>query len=197
MVRAVIFLVDGVGQHQCRSAGGIQLVMVMLLHDLDIIVDTQHSRGALAQLCQYIDAHGHIGALEHRNAAGQLHYLQLQLLRKAGGAHHDGQLVGLAVGQCLFHCGRGTEVDDHIALAVQLFQTVVDRNAVLLAVLHINTGRHTAVLPLCDHIAQHMAHAAANTLNHDLCHCCFLISIIWQNARKLKIPGILYAVVIP
>ena len=39
----------------------------MLLHDLDIIVDTQHSRGALAQLCQYIDAHGHIGALEHRN----------------------------------------------------------------------------------------------------------------------------------
>ena len=63
--------------------------------------------------------------------------------------------------------------------------------------LHIDTGHHTAVLPLCNHIAQHMAHAAANTLNHDLCHCCFLISIIWQNARKLKIPGILYAVVIP
>ena len=34
-----------------------------------------------------------------------------------------------------------------------------------------------------------MAHAAANALNHDLCHCCFLVSIIWQNARKLKIPG--------
>ena len=80
MVRAVILLVDSVCQHQRRSAGCIQLVVVMLLHDLNIIIDAQHGRGALAQLGQHVDAHGHISALEHRNAAGQLHYLQLQLL---------------------------------------------------------------------------------------------------------------------
>ena len=163
-------LVDRVGQHQGSAAGSIQLVVVMLLHDLNVVVHTQNGRCTLAQLGQHVDAHGHVGALEHRNCAGQLHDLELQFFRKAGGAHHDGQLVGFAVGQSLFHSGRRAEVDDDITLAVQLFQAVVYRDTVLLAVLHVDTGDHAAVVALRDHLAQHMAHAAADALNHNFRH---------------------------
>ena len=78
--------------------------------------------------------------------------------------------MGLAVGQSLFHSNGGAEVDDDIALAVQFFQAVIHGDAVLLAVLHINACHNTAVIPLCDHIAQDMAHTAANALDHDFRH---------------------------
>ena len=70
VIFAIILLVDGISQHQCSAAGSIQLVVVVLLHDLNIVVHTQNSRSALAQLRQHIDAHGHISALEHRHRAG-------------------------------------------------------------------------------------------------------------------------------
>ena len=70
VIFAIILLVDGIGQHQSGAAGCIQLVVVVLLHDLNIVVHTQNSRSALAQLRQHIDAHGHISALEHRHRAG-------------------------------------------------------------------------------------------------------------------------------
>ena len=38
MICAVILFVDGIGQHQGSAAGGIQLVVVVLLHDLNIVV---------------------------------------------------------------------------------------------------------------------------------------------------------------
>ena len=186
MICAVVLFVDGVGQHQSRAAGGIQLVVVVLLHDLHIIRGTQNGRRALAQLGQHIDADGHIGALEHGHRAGQLHDLELQLFGQTGGAYHDGQLVGLAVGQGLFHGSGGAEVDDHIALAVQLFQAVVNGDAVLLAVLHIDAGNDTAVLPLGDHLAQHMSHPAADALNDNIRHLILPRSLIF---RKGQMPG--------
>ena len=69
--------------------------------------------------------------------------------------------MGLAVGQSLFYSRRGAEIDDHITLAVQLFQTVVHGDTVLIAVLQVDAGDHAAVLTLCDHITQHMAHTAS------------------------------------
>ena len=42
MICAVILFIDGIGQHQGSAAGGIQLVVVVLLHDLHIIVCTQN-----------------------------------------------------------------------------------------------------------------------------------------------------------
>ena len=180
--------------------------MVVLFHDLNVVIRAQNRRSALAQLRQHIDAHGHVRAFEHRNGAGQLHHLELQLFRKAGSAYHNGQLVGLAVGQSLFYGRRGAEIDDHIALAVQLFQTVVHGDTVLIAVLQVDAGDHAAVLTLCDHITQHMAHTAANALNHNICHSFypFLPALhigISQNAGQSAPPGILqpktYSVIRP
>ena len=80
MVCAVVLFVDGVSQHQGRAAGSVQLVVMVLLNDLDVVVCAQNGRCTLAQLGQDVDAHGHIGALEHRDAAGELDELQLQFL---------------------------------------------------------------------------------------------------------------------
>ena len=194
VIFAIILLVDGISQHQCSAAGSIQLVVVVLFHDLNVVIRAQNRRSALAQLRQHIDAHGHVRAFEYRNGAGQLHHLELQLFRKAGSAYHNGQLVGLAVGQSLFYGRRGAEIDDHIALAVQLFQTVVHGDTVLIAVLQVDAGDHAAVLTLCDHITQHMAHTAANALNHNICHSFypFLPALhigISQNARTERSAG--------
>ena len=48
VVSAVVLLIDGVGQHQSRAAGSVQLVVMVLLDDLDVIVCTQNGRSALA-----------------------------------------------------------------------------------------------------------------------------------------------------
>ena len=192
MVSATVLLIDRVCQHQGRAAGGIQLVVVMLFHDLHVVIHAQDGRSTLAQLRQDIDAHGHVGALEHRDAAGQLHHLELQLFGKARGADHDRQLVSLTVGQGLFHGSRGAEINDDIALALQLVQTVIHGNAVLLAVFHINAGNDAAVLPLGDQVAQHMAHPAANPLNDNIRHGFYLFFLqcrIRQNARKNPLAG--------
>ena len=69
MVSTIVLLVDGIGQHQSSAAGGIQLVVVMLLHDLYVIVHAQNGRSTLAQFRQHVDAHGHVGALEHGHRA--------------------------------------------------------------------------------------------------------------------------------
>ena len=69
VVSTVVLLVDGIGQHQSSAAGGIQLVVVMLLHDLYVIVHAQNGRSTLAQFRQHVDAHGHVGALEHGHRA--------------------------------------------------------------------------------------------------------------------------------
>ena len=60
--------------------------------------------------------------------------------------------MGLAVGQSLFHSGRRAEIDDHIALAVQLFQTVVHGDAVLLTVLLVDPGDHAACQQASDRL---------------------------------------------
>ena len=70
VIFAIILLVDGIGQHQCSAAGSIQLVVVVLLHDLNVVIRAQNRRSTLAQLGQHIDAHGHVRAFEHRNGAG-------------------------------------------------------------------------------------------------------------------------------
>ena len=165
---------------------------MVLLDDLDVIVRTQNGRSALAQLGQDVDAHGHIGTLEHRDAAGELDDLQLQLLGQPGGADHDGQLVSLAVGQCLLDCRRGAEVDDDIAFAVQLVQTVVYRDAVQLAVLHVDAGHDAAILPLGDHLAQHMAHPAADALNDNIGHCQYPLFSHTAKCPEHTAPGILH-----
>ena len=99
--------------------------------------------------------------------------------------------MGLAVGQSLFHSSGGAEVDDDIALAVQFFQAVIHGDTVLLAVLHINACHNTAVLPLCDHIAQDMAHTAANALNHNICHSFYPFFLRYNTAKcpENRLPG--------
>ena len=174
VVSPVVFLVDGIGQHQGRAAGSIQLVVMVLLHDLNLIICAQDGRGTLAQFRKNVDAHRHIGTFEHRDRARKLHDPELQLLRKAGGTDHDGELVSFTVGQGLFYGCRGTEVDDDISLAVQLFQAVVNGDTVLFTLLNVNTGHNAAVIPLGDHLAQRMTHPTADSLNNDLCHLDFL-----------------------
>ena len=190
VVCAVVLLVDGVSQHQSRAAGSVQFVVMVLLNDLDVVVCAQNGRCTLAQLGQDVDAHGHIGALEHRDAAGELDELQLQFLGKTGGADHDGQLVSLTVGQSLLDSCRSAEVDDDVALAVQLVQTVVHGDAVHLAVLHVDAGHDAAILTLGDHLAQHMAHPAADALNDNIRHCYYPLFYHTANARRSVSPGI-------
>ena len=69
VVSAVVLLIDGIGQHQSGAAGSIQLVVMVLLHDLHVVVHAQNGRSTLAQLRQNVDAHGHVGALEHGHRA--------------------------------------------------------------------------------------------------------------------------------
>ena len=183
VVRAVVLLVDGIGQHESGAAGSIQLVVVMLLDDLYIVVHAQDGGSAFAQLGQHVDAHGHIRTLENGHTAGELHHLQLQLFGKAGGADNDGQLVGLAVGQGVLHCSGRAEINDDVAFAFQLVQTVVNRDAVLLAIPLVNTGDHATVGPLGDHLAQHMAHPAADALNDNIGHLSFLFFLRPQPGR--------------
>ena len=102
--------------------------------------------------------------------------------------------MSFTVGQSLFHSGRRAEIDDHIALAVQLFQAVIHRDVVLFAILYVNACNHAAVLALCDHITQHMAHAAADALNHNIRHNFYpflpVLHIgISQNARTERSAG--------
>ena len=102
------------------------------------------------------------------------------------------QLVSLAVGQCLLDCRRGAEVDDDITFAVQLVQTVVYRDAVQLAVLHVDTGHDAAILPLGDHLAQHMAHPAADALNDNIGHCQYPLFSHTAKCPEHIAPGILH-----
>lgn len=84
-------------------------------------------------------------------------------------------ILCFAIGQCLFHSSRSTEINDDIALAVQLIQTVVYGDAVLLTVLLVDPGDHAAVTPVCNHLAEGVTHPAANALNDNICHFCFLV----------------------
>ncbi len=170
VVSAVIFLVDGIRQHKGSAAGGIQLVVVMLLDNLHIVAGAKDGRSALAQLGKNIYAHGHVCALEHRHCGGKLHNPQLQILRQAGGADNSWELVCRTVGQKVLYCRRGAEVYHNIAAAGQLFGAVIHRDAVLLAVGDIQPGDNAAVSALGNHVAQHMAHAPADALNDNIRH---------------------------
>ena len=98
--------------------------------------------------------------------------------------------MSLTVGQSLLDRCRSAEVDDDVALAVQLVQTVVHGNAVHLAVLHVDAGHDAAILTLGDHLAQHMAHPAADALNDNIRHCYDPLFYHTANARRPVSPGI-------
>ena len=77
-----------------------------------------------------------------------------------------------------------------VVRAVQFVQTVIHGNAVHLAVLHVDAGHDAAILTLGDHLAQHMAHPAADALNDNIRHCYDPLFYHTANARRSVSPGI-------
>ena len=174
-------LVDLVRQQQRGAAGGVQLVVMVLLDDLDVVVQPQGRGGLLCQLGQQVDAHGHVRALEHGAAGAGLGQQLFGVLVQAGGADDAGQRVLCAEAQSV-PGGRGAgKIDEHIGLHVQFLQARRHGDGAALRG-DVHAAHNAAVFTLFDQLAQDLAHAAVDALNDNAGHGIFLLFFL-QKAR--------------
>src|SRR5699024_4609016 len=73
-----------------------------------------------------------------------------------------------------------------IAPAGQFFRAGIDGDPVLLAGVQGDARNHPAVVPLCEHVAEHMAHPAADPSDDKFCHddTSFPLVPDYANARQ-------------
>ena len=91
----------------------------------------------------------------------------------------------------MLHRSRRAEVNNHIPAASKILRIADHRNAVLFAVMQIDTGHHPAVLPLPNHIAEDVAHPAADALDDNIQSWLIMLSV-WMdelNAGTTQLTG--------
>ena len=164
--------VDGIGDHQGRAAGGIQFIVMVLFDDLNVKLAAQDLRSLAGQLDQHIDAQRHVGAAEDgRFGAGILQH-GLVLGGKAGGADHAGHAMDGTILYRRHRTGGGRKVDDGIDLG-QALKPGINGDIADLTSLTVHTGHHAAILAGCNFFDQRMAHAAVDSLYHNIRHFLF------------------------
>ena len=123
---------DGLADGQGRPRGGIHLVAVVGLDDLDVGVG-QHLRGQLDEPDGGIDARAHVGGLHDGDVLCSLLDVGALLGREAGGADDHLHAV-LPAGVQIDHAGFGAgEVDQHLAARQGFVSAVGDGHARLCA----------------------------------------------------------------
>ena len=114
-------LVDGVGNHQSGAAGGVNLLVVVHLHNLHVEAVAQNSLGLFGQLDEQVHAQGHIPGVEQGQLfGGLLDFLGLLGAVACGAQHRRRARVAAAVlqngGQ-----GRGVrEIHHHLGLLLHI-----------------------------------------------------------------------------
>ena len=105
---------DDLAQPQGSARGGVDLVAVVRLDDLDVAVVAQHARGDLHQLEAQVDAGAHVGGEDHGDVAGGLGDTAALGLVEPRGADDDAP-PELAAQRHVPHGGVGRgEVDEHV-----------------------------------------------------------------------------------
>ena len=98
MVFVVQRFVNGVGNHDCCTAGCVDLLIVVLFHDFDIELTAQYSCRFLCKLYQQVDAQRHIESEKYRDLlCSRLNFSDLLLLI-AGCRQNQSHIVH----QCIF-----------------------------------------------------------------------------------------------
>ena len=114
---------DALGQHQSCAAGGVDLLIVVDLHDLNLRVG-KGLGSLLGKVHQQRHAHGHVARKEHRDLPGSLVNGGALFRGVAGGADDHRQLPRLGIVQERPHGAVEGKIDDDVRRALVLGQGV-------------------------------------------------------------------------
>ena len=180
---------DGLADGECCARGGIYLVAVVGLDDLDVGVG-QHLRGQLDEPDGGIDARAHVGGLHDGDVLCGLLDAGALLGREAGGAD-DHLHAALPAGVQIDHAGFGAgEVDQHLTAGQGFVSAVGDGHAGLCphegagigaqrrAVAAVQRSRQFHVGGGQNGLDQHAPHAAGGASDGNL-HEFTCLSVGW------------------
>ena len=183
LIFAASFLVDGICDHQSGSAGGIQLVVMVLLHNFDIKLAIKQLGRTAGQLDQHIYANRHIGAAEHRHLLAGLFHHSLVLFAQTGRAKHARHTMCRAELCRVHRTGRGSKINYDSLCLRQIFQRSVNRDIPDLTGFLVHTGNNAAIAAGRDLFHKGMAHTAVNALNNQIRHLNLVPSFSKAQAR--------------
>ncbi len=173
ILRICFDLCNRIRNHQCRTAGRIQFLIMVLFHDFNIKAFPENGGGFFGQLDNQIDTEGHIAGIEHRNfLCGGLDLFFL-LLTVAGGADHNRHFLCQCKPQHGFQYSRIGKIHDYIRLAARLVQLVKGLGIGKVSLLRrnkVNTAYNADILSVFGGTQDTFAHFARAAGNNNLCH---------------------------
>ncbi len=104
------------GQHEGGAAGGVQLFVVVALHDFYVKIPAQHRRRPPHQVQEHIDPQGHVGRAEDGNAPGRLRNGLLLYRAVPRSTQNQRNAPGLSPFQQTLQGGGRGEVHQYIGL---------------------------------------------------------------------------------
>ena len=155
-------IVDRIRKRKCRSARSIQLLVVMLLHDLAVKACCRKLRSAFLQNIQKkVDSDRHICRLQNRHLFGCLLKLLHLLPGKAGCADCSRHLMLCAPVKKRIHCRCIGEIDDGVHILFHVLKALINRVFRVLLSAGIHPGNNLCRLIVSGKLRNHASHTAA------------------------------------